>query len=172
LRVCVSDLGSQIFCRRFRRRQRGKYLLRFQEIATKKPLGHRPLNTIVARRSSALLTAPSIAKKSFLAVYRTICSQFGAKFKAKKCQVSGNYVKKNGRPCPKGRQMISVQNMKMHISGCKVARADADMGTIATIDAHACFCSGCCCCCCLWSNTRRKRETAQSRGLSICSEVF
>merc|ERR1719220_2979250 len=101
LRVCVSDLGSQIFCRRFQWRQRGKYLLRFQEIAAKKPLGRWRLNTIVARRSSALLTAPSIAKKSFLAVYRTICSQFGAKFKAKKCQVSGNYVKKKWTALPK-----------------------------------------------------------------------
>jgi len=32
--------------------------------------------------------------KIFLAVFWTICSQFGAKSKAKKCQVSGKYVKK------------------------------------------------------------------------------
>ena len=59
-------------------------MLRFQEIATKKPFARRRLNTIVARRSSALLTAPSVAKKLFW----PFIGQFAAIFLAKSAELA------------------------------------------------------------------------------------
>lgn len=118
-------------------------MLRFQEIATKKPFARRRLNTIVARRSSALLTAPSVAKKLFW----PFIGQFAAIFFGKKCRVSGNYVKK-WTALPK-RKAADISTERL--CGCRIAFTDADMETIATLVRV------------LVKYTER-RETAQSRG--------
>jgi len=120
-------------------------LLRFQEIATKKPFARRRLNTIVARRSSALLTAPSVAKKLFW----PFIGQFAAIFFGKKCRVSGNYVKKNGRPCPKGRQLISVQNV------CVDAELHSQMQIWKLLQRLFVF----------WSNTQREERDGTEQGV-------
>jgi len=70
--------------------------------------------------------------------------QFAAKFKAKKCQVSENFVKKNGRPCPKGRRMISVQNVSLQMQAADMQKKLLQQ----LMHMLACFsygCSGCCC---------------------------
>jgi len=181
-RVWVSDLGSQICCWRFQHQQRGKYLLRFQEIRPKSSSGRRPLNTIVARRSSALLTAPSVAKNHFGRLCRTICSQFSAKFKAKSAKLAETMSKKmDGLARKEGRwyQYRTFLCADAYVHAARTIRIDADAGsryaveTIATIDAHtlACFCS-CCCCCCCGQIHAEKRDGTEQGGLSICSEVF
>lgn len=69
-------------------------MLRFEEIRPK------TLRTPAAKYYCCkeevylLYTRHQALPKKVLAVYRIISSQFGAKFMAKKCQVSENYVKK------------------------------------------------------------------------------
>ena len=97
---CVSDLGSQYFWNFFR--FEGNFfccVLTLRKSNQKSPSGRRTLNTIVARRSSALFAAPSVAIFGlFLGAFRC---HFGAEFKAKKCQGSKEYVKKKWTALPR-----------------------------------------------------------------------